>query len=153
MYSKDEASRLKEEFWTSFGQYMSLLPTTEGSKINWINYKTGVKHVYFKMQADKRSASIAIEITHTDPGMQALVFEQFQELRIILQNCIKESWDWDLHTTDEYGKIISRIYKVLPDVSIFKKEDWPELISFFKPRIIALKEFWEDAQYSFDVFK
>jgi len=41
----------------------------------------------------------------------------------------------------------------LPDVNIFKQEDWPKLISFFKPRIIALDEFWSDAQDSFDLFR
>jgi hypothetical protein len=153
MYSRDQVSQLKEEFWTSFGQYMSLLPATDGRKINWINYKTGLKYVYFKMHADKHSASIAIEIVHPDLGIQELILEQFRELKVILQGCLEESWDWSLHTTDEYGKTISRIYKDFPGVSIFKKEDWPELISFFKPRMIALNEFWEDAQYSFEVFK
>lgn len=105
------------------------------------------------MQADKRHASIAIEITHPDVGMQELVFEQFKEFRRLLENQLEEEWDWELHTHDEYGKTISRIYTVLPNVSIFKKEDWPALISFFKPRMIALDEFWNDAQAGFEVFK
>ena len=105
------------------------------------------------MQADKRQASIAIEITHPDVGMQELVFEQFKEFRRLLENQLEEEWDWELCTHDEYGKTISRIYTVLPNVSIFKKEDWPGLISFFKPRIIVLDEFWSDAKYSFEIFK
>jgi hypothetical protein len=48
------------------------------------------------------------------------------------------------------GKTVSRIYKELPGVSVFNKSDWPELISFFKPRLIALDAFWENARYSFD---
>jgi len=51
---------------------------------------------------------------------------------------------------DENGKTISRVYKQMDNASIFNRNDWPGLISFFKPRIIALDEFWSVAQYSFD---
>jgi hypothetical protein len=153
MYSKDQASQLKQQFWTTFGQYITPHPSAEGVKINWVNYKTGIKHLYFRMQAENRSASIAIEIAHPDAGIQELFFEQFKELRIILADALQEEWEWDLHTTNEYGKTISRIYRQLDSVSIFNRNDWPALISFFKPRIIALDEFWSDAKYSFDALK
>lgn len=153
MYSKEQATQLKQAFWTAFGQYIAPHPSADGLKINWINYKTGVKHLYFKMHADNKSAYIAIEISHHDAGMQELVFEQFSELKNVFKEQMGEDWEWNLHTADEYGKTVSRIYKRLEGVSIFKKEDWPALISFFKPRMIALDEFWSVAQYSFEVFK
>lgn len=153
MYSKDQASQLKQAFWTAFGQYIAPHHSAEGLKISWINYKTGLKHLFFKMQADKDHASIAIEITHPDDGMRELLFQQFSTLKKILEDHLQEEWTWELFTTDEYGKHMSRIHMNLPDVSVFKREDWPSMISFFKPRIIALDEFWNDAQYSFSVFK
>lgn len=153
MYSKDQASQLKQAFWTAFGQYIAPQPSADGVKINWINYKTGVKHLFFKMQADHRQAYIGIEITHPDAGMQELVFEQFKEFKKMLEVQLGEEWSWELYGSDEYGKAISRIYTILPGVSIFKQEDWPSLISFFKPRIIVLDGFWSDVQYSFEIFK
>ena len=153
LYSKDQASQIKQEFWTKFGQYIAPQLSAEGLKINWINYKTGIKHLYFKMHADNKQASIAIELTHADAGVRELLFEQFTEFRKLFEAQLQEEWDWELYAVDEYGKSISRIYKVLPNVSIFRKEDWPGLISFFKPRMIALDEFWTDAQHSFDVFR
>ncbi|WP_428331015.1 DUF4268 domain-containing protein [Mucilaginibacter sp.] len=153
MYSKEEASQLKQAFWTAFGQYISPHLSAEGLRVNWVNYKTGIKHVYFRMYADKRFATIAIEISHPDPGIQELYFEQFQELKNILHSAVDETWDWELHTKDEYGKTISRICTQLNGVNIFNKNDWPALISFFKPRIIALDEFWDTAKYSFDSLK
>lgn len=153
MYTKEEASQLKQAFWTTFGQYIAPQLSAEGLKINWINYKTGLKNVYFKMDADKRTASIAIEITHSDPGLQELFFEQFLELKSLLHSYLNEEWDWALHTRDEHGRTISRIYTEIEPVSVFKREDWPALISFFKPRIIALDEFWSDAKYAFDALK
>ncbi|RZK28608.1 MAG: DUF4268 domain-containing protein, partial [Hymenobacter sp.] len=46
MYSKAEATQLRQAFWTTFGQYMAPVPSAEGWPTNWINYKTGLKHVY-----------------------------------------------------------------------------------------------------------
>ena len=150
MYSKDQASQLKQAFWTAFGQYMGPVMSAEGLRTNWINYKTGVKHIYFKMQADNKMAGIAIEISHPDAELQELFFEQFATYKAILHSTLEEEWEWQLHTTDEYGKTISRIYTELKPVSIFQQGDWPKLISFFKPRVIALDEFWSNAKYAFE---
>jgi hypothetical protein len=153
MYSKEQASQIRQSFWTTFGQYISPQPSAEGLKINWVNYKTGIKHVNFRMQAESRMATIGIEIAHPDAGIQELFFEQFKELKLVLANALREDWEWELHGRDEYGTTVSRIYKQLNNVSIFNRNDWPALISFFKPRIIALDEFWSDARYSFDALK
>lgn len=153
MYTKEEASRIKQEFWTVFGQYLSPYRSINGEKVNWVNYKTGVKHIYFRMNADKKQASISIDITQPDEGIQELFYEQFLELKLVLKDAIGEDWIWDLHHVDENGKTISRIYKEIKLVSIFNKSDWPVLISFFKPRILALDNFWNDAKYIFDDLK
>lgn len=151
MYSKDQASQLKQAFWTAFGQYMGPVMNSDGLRTNWINYKTGVKHIHFKMQADTRSAGISIDIAHPDVELQELFFEQFAAYKTMLHNTLGEEWDWQLHTTDEYGKTISRIFTELRPVNIFQQGDWPKLISFFKPRIIALDDFWSTAKYAFEV--
>jgi hypothetical protein len=153
MYSKDQASQLRQTFWTTFGQYLSPQLSADGLKINWINYKTGIKHLHFKMQTDNRSAYIAIELSHPDPGVQELFFEQFKELKVVLNSALNEEWEWSVHVPDEYGKTVSRIYKTLNGASVFNRNDWPALISFFKPRIIALDDFWSTAKYSFDALK
>lgn len=153
MYSKDEASQLKQAFWTTFGQYISPRLSAEGLRVNWVNYKTGIKYVYFRMEAGKKAASIAIEIAHPDAGIRELFFEQFLELKNVFRSVLSEEWEWQLQVTDENGKTVSRIFKQLDGVSIFNKNDWPALISFFKPRIIALDEFWSDAKYAFDTLK
>jgi len=153
MFSKQEASQLRKEFWTVFGQYMKPIPSAEGEKINWINYKTGEKDIHFKMDAESKTACIAIEITHSDIDIQQLYFEQFQQLQNMLWDCLGEQWTWELNKSDDYGKITSSIYKEITGVSIFNKAQWPSLISFFKPRIIALDEFWSSAKYGFEALR
>lgn len=151
MFSRHEASQLRKEFWTAFGHYMKPVPSAEGEKINWLNYKTGIKHVLFRMDAGNRSAAVSIEITHTDKDIQQLYFEEFLQLKNILQSTLNEEWVWEMHIIGEDGKVISKIFKENCSVSIFNKADWPALISFFKPRIIALDQFWSSAKYRFEM--
>jgi hypothetical protein len=150
MYSKQEASQLRQEFWTTLGQYMSPILSTEGERINWVNYKTGEKNISFRMHADNKKATIAIELTHKDKEIQQLYFEQFLQFKNLFIDAMNEQWSWQLHTYDAHGKLISKIFKEKTGVNIFQKQDWPELISFFKPRIIALDEFWSSAKYAFE---
>jgi hypothetical protein len=153
MYSRQQASELRQAFWTAFGKYMQRILSAESEKVNWVNYKTGEKNIYFRMNAGNRSASIAIEITHPDIELQQLYFEQFVQLKTLLHNTLNEEWKWQLHFVDENGKVISRIYKELNNASLFNQNDWPALISFFKPRIIALDEFWSSARYGFEALR
>src|SRR3954462_6880339 len=90
MYSKQQASKLRQEFWTTLGQYMSPIPSAEGEKVNWVNYKTGEKHVFFKMHTNNRDASIFIEVAHLEAGIQQLYFQQFEQMKTILHNTLGE---------------------------------------------------------------
>lgn len=153
MFSKEEAAALRREFWTGLGHYLSPVLSSEGLKVNWLNYKTGVKNVYFRPDADRKNASIAIEITHEDAGIRELYFEQFLELRTILQLNQGEEWIWELNYRDQFGKEISRIHTEISGVSIYNRDTWPNIISFIKPRIIALDEFWNDVKLVFDSLK
>ncbi|UOR05462.1 DUF4268 domain-containing protein [Hymenobacter aerilatus] len=150
MYSKTEVTQLRQAFWTTFGQYMAPVPSAEGLPTNWINYKTGLKHVYFRMHADGRRASIGIELTHPDAGIRELFYEQFKEVRRWLEEATGETWTWEPEAQDANGQFIARIYQELAPANLFNRDDWPRLISFFKPRLVALDEFWSTAQYAFD---
>lgn len=150
MFTREEASRIRQEFWTTFGKYMSPVLSADGSEINWINYHTGLKDVYFRMNADKHTATICISIEQADASVRELYFDQFTELETMLAQSIGEAWVWQRDVTLMEGKTISRIGTELAGVSVFRKDDWPTIISFLKPRIIGLDSFWENARYSFD---
>ena len=146
MYSKEEASKLRQQFWITFGKYMKPIPSAEGLPINWVNYKTGVKHVSFKMNAEQKQTTIAIAITHEDAATRNLFFEQFMAFKVLFADAVNEQWDWELNAVNDYGIALSEISKTLNDVSIFNQQDWATIISFLKPRIIALDQFWTDVK-------
>jgi len=153
MFSKEEATRLRQQFWISFGQYMKPVPNAEGLPINWVNYKTGVKNIFFRMDAEQKFASIAIEIAHPDAGIRELLFEQFQEFKLLLENILNEQWDWQPLATNALNKQVARIECVLPKVSVYNQQQWPTIIAFLKPRIMALDEFWTDVKPVFEDLK
>lgn len=150
MYSKAEKSKIRKDFWTAFGQYMKPVPSETGARVNWSNYKTGVKHIFFRMEAEHDFASIGIEINHPDIELQQLFFEQFVEFKHLLQSEIGENWNWKLHHQDEFGKISSKIYFMLPKANVMDRNDWSKIISFLKPRIIALDAFWANMKPAFE---
>ena len=150
MFTREQASIIRQEFWTSFGKYMRPIYSAEGMKINWINYHTRIKNIHFRMHADQHSAAIYIAIQHPDLEIQELYYEQFLELKDLFHAEMGEEWQWQLRVPFDDGKIITRIYKEISGVSVFNIDQWPELISFFKQRIIALDKFWENAKFSFE---
>ena len=142
MYSQQELSLLRKKFRTQFGQYMRPLPGDAGKSVNWLNYKTGIRHLYLKMDADNRHAMVAIELRHDDLLLQQYYFEKFRELEKVFEQMMNELWEWKPDIIDEDGKRFSRISTVLKGVNVVNTSDWPLIISFLKPRIIALDAFW-----------
>lgn len=102
------------------------------------------------MKAEQEFASIGIEITHKDEELQELFFEQFKELKNLLKSSLEEDWDWKLFATNEVGQVVSKIEKILPGVNVMEESDWADIISFLKPRIIALDEFWDNVKPGFE---
>lgn len=113
----------------------------------------GIKHLFFRTQAERKRAYTGIQIVHPDEHIRLMLYEQFAQLKTILHHTLQEEWIWEEHATDTFGKSFSHIYISRDNLSIFRKEDWPELISFFKPRIMALDIFWNEVKDSFEIFR
>lgn len=151
MYSKHEISQIRQEFWTVFGQYMAPVPSAEGEKINWINYKTGIPHLFFRMNADKENAYIGIEILQNISAQNPKFYQQFLLLKPMIQDQMDENWIWEEAFENETNQALSRIYTQLKPANIFNEADWPAIISFLKPRIIALDHFWYHHKMIFEM--
>lgn len=151
MYGKRETSLLRKSLWTQFGQYMRPVRNVDDQDVSWLNYKTGARHIYFRLDATSRHATVAIELRHPDLSRQKFYFEKFEKLESLFHQMVGKEWQWELQATDEDGKPVSRIRTELHDVNIFSSSDWPAIISFFKPRIIALDRFWNLVKDEFEM--
>ncbi len=150
MYSRADKSNTKKEFWTSFGMYLKPIPNADGQSINWINYKTGIRHIYFRMDADTKTCSIAVEIKNPITEERIENYNKFAALKNIFNGICGKEWSWIENTYDEDGAAVSKIYTEKQGVNIMKRESWPGIISFLKERIIKLDEFWSVAKVNFE---
>ena len=151
MYSKAEASSITQKFWTSFGIYMSPVPSASLEKVNWINYKTGIKGIIFKMNVDKNAATVAVEIFLKDTMLQHQYFDIFNNFTVEFQKNVGKDWIFHKNLFLEGKGCVSLIIMEKEKVNVFKEEDWPTIISFLKKNIIGLDTFWASYKPAFEL--
>jgi Domain of unknown function (DUF4268) len=151
MYTKEEASAVRQKFWTGFGKYMQPVPSETGESVSWINYKTGIKGIAFKMNADNNSAVVSIEIVLPAIEMQHKYFDAFQILKKQFVKIAGKGWDFSKVSENEHGKNMSQISVELNQINIYRESDWPAIITFLKQNIIALDAFWATYKPAFEM--
>ncbi len=151
MYTREQSSYIKQQFWTRFGKYMAPIPSALGEKINWINYKTGIRHLNFRMDATDEFAYIGIEINHKDPIRAVALYKQFGILAPSLEETLAEKWQWQAECSQEHNQLLCSISISHPGCNILKESDWPAIISFLKPRILKLDQFWIEHKMIFEM--
>jgi hypothetical protein len=69
-------------------------------------------------------------------------------VRGLLKLSAGEDWHW----LEVEGRAPQSLFygTELKSVSVLKQEDWPTLISFLKPRLLALDAFWQEARWGFE---
>ena len=102
------------------------------------------------MDVDDRSASIGIELRHNDPVEREHYFQLLSGTATLLHQAVGETWQWTPDIVDEDGATLSRVSKEITNVNVFETADWPAIISFFKPRLIALDRYWNEVS---DIFE
>ena len=145
MFSRQEAKQIRQQFWTAFGIYMRQHTSTRGPEIKWINYRTGVKDIYFRLEADQKGAMVSIDLQHKDREIRSLIFDQWEALRTLLHNHTTKAWTWNRSYYLPTGKEISRIFHQQTGLNIFDQNDWGDLFRYFAGQLVALDELWEDA--------
>ncbi len=134
MFSKKESARLRQEFWTSFGKSFPR---------KWLLYNTKIKDLSLKFHADRKRAAVMIDIEMKDPLFREAYFNKFLVLKPLFIKAVP-----GLIFEPEYAlnntKIISRIYKELPDVSIHNKNTWREIYSFFNENMHKLETIFKE---------
>ena len=150
MYNRNEMSKIRQEFWTNFGRYMLPVKPAGDEKINWVNYKTGVKGISFKMSAERTAAGLSIQFTG-DRLSREKHYERMLQLKQVFESEVEGEWIWLKEKADENGGNISVIETTLTGVNVYDKNDWPAIISFLKTMITELDTFWTSVKDFFEM--
>jgi hypothetical protein len=144
MYDKDFVRNTKSLFYTSFGKYMKNEVSKTGLKVKWINYQTGIKQLYIRLDANQKHARVCIDLQHKDNDIRELHYEQFIELKKVFTEMSELKWEWKEIHFNEYNDQSSRIYTELENFNIYDKSTWKTAFNFYKKSMFHIDEFWYD---------
>lgn len=134
MFSREEAAKLRKEFWTSFGKSFPR---------KWILYNTKIKGVAFKFVADRKKAMVCLDFEHPDAIANELYFDQLLSLKNILLTEYLPEAIFDAEYYLENGKQIKRIYVSLNEkFSIHNKNTWRACYEFFYDQMSQFELFF-----------
>jgi hypothetical protein len=133
MYSKEEAQKLKKEFWIAFA---------EAYPRKWLLYDTKIKEVSFKFFVDNKKAQVLLDIEPKDEEKRKIYFEKIESLKtILLEDYLPEAILERNHYL-ENGKTISRVWVEKDQVSLNNKKDWDTIFDFFNESMSSFEYFF-----------
>ena len=134
MFSKEEASKLRKEFWISFGKSFPR---------KWLLYNTKIKGFSFKFVADRKKALVCLDIEHPDEIANELLYDQILSLKSILKTDFLTEVIFDEAYELESEKRIHRIYVALDKkFSIYNKNTWQDAFLFFTDKMPQFELFF-----------
>lgn len=142
MYSREEKKELNQAFFKKFVRHMSVHRSTGGGGGRWEAYKTGVKGLYFRILTYP-DVGIAIDLQFKDPEIRELFYDQFLEMRKLLESEWGESVTFTKNYLLDSGVTVSRIQVQLPGVYFYDKDQWPQIITWYEQKMLGLDSFWE----------
>ena len=142
MFSREEKKTLNTAFFNQFVRHMSRHHSIGGGGGRWESYKTGVKGLYFRLLTTP-IVGIAIDIQQKDPEIRALLYDQFLELRRLLE----AEWGDDVFYESshflESGVEVSRITIKLENAYFYDKEQWTEITRWYEKHLLGIDAFWD----------
>ena len=133
MYSKEEAQRVKREFWVAFA---------EKYPRKWVLYDTKIKDFSFKFYVDNKKAQVLIDIEQRNEETRTIYYEKIESLKTILEDDFIKNLVFDKEYTLESGKTISRIWVEKSGVSVNNKVCWDSIFDFYFDNMHALEMFY-----------
>ncbi len=133
MFSREEAKKLREEFWINFGKNYPR---------KWVLYDTRIKEVQLKFNFDSNDAQVSLDISSPDDVIRAYYYEKMCSLKNILLTEYLPNAIFEEHYDLPEGKEISRIYTELEGVNIYRKTDWPGVQEFLNDQMQLLESFF-----------
>lgn len=133
MFSKEEAQRIKREFWVTFA---------EEYPRKWMLYNTKIKDVAFKFYIDNKKAQVLLEIEPKDEKNRIIYYEKIESLKTILLEDYLPDAVFERNLYLENGKAVSRIWVEKLNVSSNNKSTWQEVFDFFNEKMDAFERFF-----------
>ena len=137
MYSKEEALRIKKDFW---------IACAEAYPRKWMLYDTKIKDVTFKFFIDNKKAQVLLDIEPKDEEKRKIYYEKIESLKTILLEEYLPEAILERNYYLESGKVISRIWVEKTGVSLNNKSNWQSIFDFFNETMSQFEYFFYEHQ-------
>lgn len=142
VFTKEEKKAIHAEYWGRFKDYVSSKRSSEGRRINWLNYPTRLKEIYIRLDVNQERARFSIDIQTKDEGIRSIIWEQFEELKKVLETEMEIPGNWTETSFNTAGQEISSIYWELEGVDIYNPDDEQKVFQFFKQHLSRFDRFY-----------
>jgi len=144
MFSKEEAKKLREEFWDQFKSLSSTRRARKKMPGNWMLEQTGIKALNLRFHVDREVAQVGIDLETRNMDKRIELFEKMESLKKLLEEAMESPLIWELEYIRENGKSVSRIYLQMDGVDIYKRDTWSEAHKFMFANMMKLEAFFQE---------
>jgi hypothetical protein len=144
MFSKEEAKKLREEFWDVFKQMSAARRSRKKLPANWILTQTGIKALNLKFHVDRRVAQVGIDLETRNMDKRIELYEKLEAVKKLLDKAMGAPLEWELDYIRENGKSVSRIYLEAEDVDIYNRDTWAKAHQFMYENMLKLEFFYKE---------
>ncbi len=141
---KEERKKVNEQFWTLLRNHMKSHRSSNGKRINWLNYPSDISHIFVRMETDSNSVRLCYDVQFKDPSIRSIVWEQLNELKNVLENRMNHPTIWSEAINTKDGRTIDRISWELNGVNYLLPEHESKIICFFQDRLLEFDSFYQE---------
>lgn len=141
MYSREEAKKLRLEFWEQFGRRCEAHPLLRHKRKKWMLHRTKIKGVVLRFEAGRENAMVMLELNHKNENKRLKAFEILERYKPILEDGFDEGLIWEFyHQREDSGQEVCRIFTTLESVDLHRQNQWPDIFNFFIENMVKLEE-------------
>lgn len=144
MLSKEEQKQKNTQFWTEFKRRMRKHMSSNGRRMNWLNYPTEIRDIYLRLEASGKGCAVHFDIQCKDEGIRSIVWEQMGELKVVLESEMPVAGEWQEEVYLPTGQAISRITWSQPALNYFKESDEVLIYEFLKDVLLGFDRFYQE---------
>jgi hypothetical protein len=144
MYTKEELKAMRTAFWSNFKAHMSKKRSSNGRRMNWLNYPSEISFIHIRIDADATGARLCFDIQAKDAGVRAVIWEQMYELKTVLESEMGTDGQWIENCSSPYIAQFNRILWERTDLNFFDPEDQNAIFTFLEDRLVHFDAFYQD---------
>ncbi|MFT5779678.1 MAG: hypothetical protein ACI837_002637 [Crocinitomicaceae bacterium] len=144
MLSREAKKDRNTQFWNAFQKEMRNVKSSNGKGIHWINYPTGVKDVYVRLETDGKATRFCFDLQPKDDGIRSILWEQMTELRKVMEDAMGPAASWIEFDRVIAGRNVSRILWEKMNLNFYDDEDIPMIKQFMKEKLRAFDLFYQE---------